>query len=255
MSTPLISIQIIDDEPSSCNLLQVLLNEIPNVSISKVSYSSYEGLNAAVITPPDLLFLDMAMPEMDGIKLMKKINSLNNKMKIVAVSGSKDYAIKAIQESVFDYLLKPFDKNELIRVINKYNQFKKEQEEIDSSTSPKINESKFIFRTHNGLDIINIPDIVFVEADKNYSSFFLHSENRKICCYNIGKVEKLLPKSSFKRISRKHIINLNRLDSVDTKKKVCNLRSQNELVSINYSITLKDVMELLNMCFTVTSFI
>lgn len=242
MATPKIKVQIVDDEKDGCFLLENLLSTFSNVSIVSINTSPLEGLNCLLKNPPDILFLDMNMPVLNGIKFLKRMGSLRNKVKVIAVSGHVEYAIEAIQENIFDYLLKPPCIEDMNRVFGRISS--------NGETSNLENElrkkNKFVFRTNNGADIINLDEIVYVEADKNYSYFFLSTGTRKVSCINLGKLETMLPASEFIRISRKYIINLNLLDSIDTKKKQYKMRSGPDIISLRYSISLNEIIGFLN---------
>ncbi|VAW19750.1 hypothetical protein MNBD_BACTEROID01-1820 [hydrothermal vent metagenome] len=244
MKSPVIKVHIVDDEPDSCNGLKSLLEFYPDIKVLNVSNSPREGLRAVLSSPPDILFLDIQMPQMDGIEFLKRIEPLLKQLSVVVVSAHKDYAIAALQESAFDYILKPVGNEDIERVLMKYHRIP------EMNSNPKMTEnhqylSKFLIRTNDGMEIINLPDIIYVEADKNYSYFYLSSGQRKVSCYNIGKLEKQLYDACFKRISRKHIINLARLDSIDGRKKVCIMKAGSKVIALKYSVSLFEVVDLM----------
>ncbi|NOY96443.1 MAG: response regulator transcription factor [Chlorobi bacterium] len=245
MKSPVIKVHIVDDEPDSCNGLKSLLELYTDIKVLSISNSPKEGLRAVLGSPPDILFLDIQMPQMDGIEFLKRIAPLLKQLSVVVISAHKDYAIAALQESAFDYILKPVGNEDIERVLMKYH-----SRVSETNNNPKMPEnhqyqSKFIIRTNDGMEIINLPDIIYVEADKNYSYFYLSSGQRKISCYNIGKLEKQLYNACFKRISRKHIINLARLDSIDGRKKVCIMKAGPKVISLKYSVSLFEVVDLM----------
>src|SRR4051812_47119913 len=109
---------IVDDEPYCCQTLVTLLNRYcPMVEITGVYYSGVSALTAIKVMPPQVLFLDIEMPKMNGFELLKQLPEIN--FELIFTTGYDQYAIKAIRFSALDYLLKPIDREELQKAVQK----------------------------------------------------------------------------------------------------------------------------------------
>src|SRR3954467_2365798 len=109
---------IVDDEPYCCEALEILLNyHCPQVKVTSICYSGREALQKIIEQKPQLLFLDIEMPQMNGFELLQKIPDPN--FDLIFTTSYDQYAIKAIRFSAIDYLLKPVDPDELQAAIHK----------------------------------------------------------------------------------------------------------------------------------------
>jgi len=108
-----ISCVVIDDEIESCNRLQDLLEKIPGIKVTGCETSGEGGIKTVVKLMPDVVFLDVEMPDYNGFDIIKKIREENVFPEFILVTGYSQYAIKAIKNEAFDYLLKPVDIDEL----------------------------------------------------------------------------------------------------------------------------------------------
>jgi len=128
--TKLIKCVIIDDEIEACDRLQSLLEKIPNVSVITAETKVETGIKKVIALSPDIVFLDVEMPKENGFEVVKEIRAKNVFPTFIFVSGYNQYAIKAIRNAAFDYLLKPVDIDELNEAIVRYCNVQKEKMEI-----------------------------------------------------------------------------------------------------------------------------
>src|SRR5437762_11803009 len=108
---------IVDDEPYCCEALRILLEDSPEVEVIAVCYNAADALSAIDRYSPDLVFLDVEMPKMNGFEMLEQLSSVN--FEIVFTTSYDQYALKAIRFSAIDYLLKPIDSEELQKSVEK----------------------------------------------------------------------------------------------------------------------------------------
>ncbi len=155
------------------------------------------------------------MPGMSGIEILKELNQTNVKPFVIFITSFDKYTIDAIRVSAFDYLLKPVNKAELSFSIERFlNKFY--QKELESNYSSLLNyssQNKIRFNTTGGFIMIDPGDIIYIQADWNYSEIHLGKNKKEVVAINIGTMENLLS-TGFARINRSVIINLKYLEKV-----------------------------------------
>jgi two-component system LytT family response regulator len=166
------------------------------------------------------------MPGEDGFELIKQLNDLKVEIQVVFVTAHEKYAIKAIRASALDYLLKPVNKSELkrsIEALSDSSSVKNMQDQLGSLLSNLQGNKKIKFRHRTGFSLVAPDEIIYCEADSNYSNIELEGGKTLTFSVNLGKLEELLPQDRFCRISRSVIINMKYLVQVDRKSLVCEL--------------------------------
>ena len=127
---------IVDDEPYSCEALVTLLEEYcPEVHVLDICYSGAAALQSISESKPDILFLDIEMPNMNGFEMLEKIHDLD--FELIFTTSYDHYAIKAIQFSALDYLLKPLNADELRNAVSRYLEKSKQKKETDALLNAK----------------------------------------------------------------------------------------------------------------------
>ena len=202
---------LVDDEPDCVNLLKFELNQhCPQVEVVGTFNSSTKALNEIELLNPDLIFLDIEMPVMNGFELLEKLIPI--KFNIVFVTAYNQFALKALKVSALDYLLKPFDITELIEAVAKaeksvhpsQHQLENMQREMKGTATSKI-----AIPGQNGVTFIEINDIVFAEASNNYTKLVLLNKQQHIISKTLKDVQDVLEARQFLRVHRQYIINLN----------------------------------------------
>ena len=228
---------IVDDELQAINNLVLLLEEsFPELEICATAQTSEKAIQLAYRKHPDLIFLDIKIDKRNGFDIVKELEKEEHFPYIVFVTAHDQFAVNAFKFNAFDYLLKPVDKQDLERVINKFITQKEKDVsqknvfQLLSKFQPKIR-----FNTRQGYILISPDDIVYCESDGNYTNLHLNDRTKKIVCYNLKNLLKLLPDTLFRRISRYNIINENYLIEVDRGKKVCILSIDGGVKMLNYS--------------------
>ena len=208
---------IIDDEIRIINTLITQINSIASdISIVATAQDIESGYKAVIKYHPDILFLDVQLPDGTGFDLLKKLHTIT--FKLIFITAHEEYAIKAIKCSALDYLLKPVDIEELYLAINKAKTLIREEEEklkiktlIDNFEN-KQSLQHIVLHTAECLHIVKIKNIIRCEADNNYTFFHLTDKKRILVSKTIKEFSELLKASGFLRVHQSHLINLNYVD-------------------------------------------
>ena len=206
---------IIDDERNSRNALrQKLLNHCTNVMIIAECENGEEGIENIEKKKPDIVFLDVEMPRMNGFTMLQQLKNKN--FEVIFVTAYDHYAIKAIRYSALDYLVKPVEiddlKNAINRVIEKMNIAKPNARLellLENIVSEKTKFTRIAIPTVQGLQFIKIDHIISLEASANYTKFHLCNNIKYTVSKTLKEFEDMLPSDVFIRIHNSHIINKN----------------------------------------------
>ncbi len=202
---------IIDDEPDSVRLLQLqLIQTCPQVEVIATYNNSVKALNEIESLQPDLLFLDVQMPVINGFELLNKILHLN--FSVVFITAYNQFALKAFRFNALDYLVKPIDTIDLMEAVAKA-----EKKIKPTSTQLSLLQrqmrgeiaTKIAIPGQNGISFIELNEIVFVEASNNYSKLILADKRIFTVSKTLKDVQVVLEESHFLRVHRQYIINLN----------------------------------------------
>lgn len=200
---------VIDDTKSVIETMELIINQFLNSELEIVaSYTSAsDGLKGILEIKPDLVFLDIEMPEINGLELASLL-PIECNSKIVIISGKENYALKAIKQSVFDYLLKPISVSDIKNVVLKLN---KEVNILE--TELEINNNILIVNRQDKAVFIELNSISKIEANGACSEIYYH--DKKIGSTKSFKhYEGVLPKHIFLKIHRSCIININFIKEV-----------------------------------------
>jgi two-component system, LytTR family, response regulator len=168
---------IVDDEKHCREVLELLLNKhCSHVKILASCTGGDEAIAALEKETPNILFLDIEMPGINGFELLKKISHQN--FEIVFTTAYNEYAIKAIKHSALDYLLKPVDKDELIQAVHRVKEHKtlKDSRKVDNLLellNIKNQNKRFAVPTMEGLIMVDSETILYCESDSAYCKIFL----------------------------------------------------------------------------------
>jgi two-component system LytT family response regulator len=196
---------IIDDELHSRETTRMMIDLIPNnVEIVGKAVNAIEGVKLIADTEPDLMFLDVQMPEINGIQMLDMVP--NYEGEIIFVTAHDQYAVEAFKKGALHYLLKPLDPEELEEAINRV-------EKIVKSKSKKTKGNWLSLSTQEGWIVIKKTDIIRVESYKNYSTIVTNSATHTIS-KTMKDVEAILPYDAFYRVHNTHIVHFNFIDKI-----------------------------------------
>ncbi|KLT67260.1 LytTR family DNA-binding domain-containing protein [Pedobacter sp. BMA] len=217
---------IVDDEEFARSSLFFLLQQnCPEIEITGIARSVQEAKEILFNHPIDLIFLDIAMPGGNGFDLIP--DAKKHKAAVIFTTAYDQYALKAIKANALDYLLKPIDIDELKTAVEKVTQHIKlfqNQNENDervsnlaNSLSAKSEIRKLTLPYGQGFKMIDVDEIIYIEADSNYSVVHLINKEKITVSKVLREFEELLPNDQFARIHKSSIINLNHLKEYNSK--------------------------------------
>jgi two-component system LytT family response regulator len=208
---------IVDDEPYCCEVLNTLLQKYcPDVNIIALCSSGTEALKIIQEKQPQLVFLDVEMPKMNGFEMLEQLPSIC--FHLIFTTSYDQYALKAIRFSAIDYLLKPIDREELQKAVQKvkqhFQQPMTQQLEIllqkMAHPAPVIN--KLALPTMEGLQLVTIDTIISCESDSNYTNVLLKNKQKLVVSRTLKDIEEMLEDHSFARVHHSYLVNLNEVE-------------------------------------------
>ncbi len=221
---------LVDDEQEALDSLEILLSSNSQINIIKKITNPLDVFSNISYYEIDLIFLDINMPNVNGIELLEKIREYNTSIKIIYVTAYSNYALEAIKNNVFSYLLKPVNRVEL------YETLENVQKLICKNSKFESKSKTILINTKNNTFFINICDLVYLEADGNYSKLYLAKGNEIYASGNIGSIMKKIASDNFVKANRSMYINKKFMLSLDRKSKKCTLDYNNKIVELNVSL-------------------
>ncbi len=208
---------IIDDEPSSRKTLSLMLNRHKDdIDLVDICESPLKGIESIAKYQPELVFLDIEMPVMNGFEMLKQIENIN--FDVIFTTAYDQYAINAIRYSALDYLLKPISSEDLFNAIetcksaiNKKKNTKKYEVLFDHLDKKNALDKTIALSSMDGIFITRMSDIVRCEANGRYSKFYFANKETMLVSRTLKDFEELLPATDFFRIHDSNIINLSYL--------------------------------------------
>jgi len=232
-----LKVLIVDDETEARRLIWHYLKSIPNIAIIEESASVDEALFKIISFAPDLIFLDMMMPGRSGVELLELIEKRKLLCHIVIVSGAEDAAISAIKNNIYDFILKPFKKEDIKKFIDQF--LKKRRAGIEEKLSRILkkmdHDEKIRLNFTHSYVLINPSEIVYCEADGSYTTLHMENGEKEMANHYLGIVEKKLLGRQFFRISRSFLINLDKLFKINRGDQTCTLVCGKERIKIKGS--------------------
>ena len=208
---------IVDDETDCCETIAELLQSFcPEVEVTGIYHNGIEALPAILQRQPDLVFLDVEMPKMNGFEMLEQLQQIN--FDIIFTTSYDQYALKAIRFSAIDYLLKPIDRNELQKAVQKVIQ--RSQRTISKQVEilmqkihqPSKSINKIALPTMEGLQMIPVDSIIRCESEGNYTVLMLKNKQKIIVSTVLKDIEEMLEDYSFARVHRSNLVNLNEVE-------------------------------------------
>ena len=213
----MITATIVDDEPNCCESMVMLLERYcPEIKVLDICYSAETALQSIKEHEPQILFLDIEMPFMNGFELLEKLGDIH--FELIFTTSYDQYAIKAIRFSALDYLLKPVDREELQKAVQKavqrnHHPLPQQLEMLlQKLKNPTIPINKIAIPTMEGFQLVGADSIISCESDSNYTHLFLKDKRKIIASRNLKEMEELLEDYPFIRVHHSHIVNINEVD-------------------------------------------
>jgi two-component system, LytTR family, response regulator len=232
-----LSALIVDDEENALTLLSKLLEDTQQFSEIRSASSAAQAAQELNHFAPDLIFLDIKMPDMDGFTFLEHIKKEKRHSEVVFVTAYDQFALKAIKNHAFDYLLKPVDHKDLLDCIMQFKDRKLEPnllERLEKLMHEQKDNTKLRIHTRTGYLFIDPASILYCQADGNYTLIDL-GERQHLCSMQLGVVENLLPKNGYHRLGRSLIINFKFISSIDRKNHKITFEKEGKPYSIDIS--------------------
>lgn len=194
----------IDDEPRALEIIENHAKKVSFLNLTAIFTDPFQGIEYINEYGPDVVLLDINMPDISGIDLLK---NLTKKPLIIFTTAHSEYAVKSYEVEAIDYLLKPFDYARFLLAITKAK---------DKLQNTKVVTLKnfFFINTGNQKQRLNYSEIYYVEGEGNYVSYY--TQNGKLLVRSsIKKTLELLPKNNFIQIHRSYLIALNWIDKIE----------------------------------------
>lgn len=205
---------LIDDEELSRSTLRSMLGKYcTQVQIIGEAENVGSGLELLSKEQPDVVFLDIQMPDGTGFDLLKLLNEIE--FQVIFATAYDSYAIKAFEYSALDYLLKPVDPDKLISAVEKIvvNNKNDSQRQLETMLANLNGVKKIALPTSDGLRIIKVEEIVRCESESNYTNIYLKSGERILIPKTLKEYDNLLTPLGFYRVHHSHLINLSYIES------------------------------------------
>lgn len=205
---------IVDDELSGIEVLEYAIKRhCPEVVVVKTFSSAVEALQQIPELMPDVMFVDVEMPQLNGFELVENLTSLN--IQIIFTTAYNEFALKAFRVSALDYLLKPVDVDELKGAVAKLKSLSKADHHAMDALLEYIKSQKQISKisvsTEKGIHFIDTPDVLYCLSTGPYTVFYLKDGQEVVCSKSIGEYEKTLADKGFYRIHNSSLINVEHL--------------------------------------------
>ena len=200
----------IDDEPHALRQLSEYIEVVPFLSLEKAFESAIEACIFLKENTVDLVFVDISMPDLNGIDFAK---SLSKQIKIIFITAHSEFAYEGFQIDAADYLLKPISFTDFFRSVNKVN----ERYFRQNSSLPEIHQSRDYLFINSEYRIIriNFKDIKYIESKREYVKIYLEGNEPIKSLMSMKKMEETLPENIFMRVHRSFIVNLDKITIVE----------------------------------------
>ncbi len=206
---------IVEDEPVSRDMLTLMLERHKeDIEIIDTCSNPVDGIESILKHKPDLVFLDIQMPKMNGFDMLQQIAPIN--FEVIFTTAFDQYAINAIRISALDYLLKPVDDDDLTAAIDKCRERMKEKKPqvqfehlFNNLTNKNPLDKTIALSASDGISFIKMSDILRVEANGRYAKFYLLNKETILVSKTLGDFEEILSANQFFRIHDSAIVNLN----------------------------------------------
>lgn len=225
---------IIEDEPKAKDVLKRYIDKIDYLELIGYCRDGVEALEMLPILNPDLIFLDINMPNINGLELL---NLVNNHPKIIITSAYSEYALASYEFEVVDYLLKPIRFDKFLRSINRVRVSKNTSRQ--KIFNIKSNEDYILIKSGSKTHKIKLIDILFFKKDGNYIEIITDKNNKILLRSNMTDVFSLVPKELFIRVHRSYVVSLWKISILEVNKVI--IKNHNIPIGPLYR---KELMEL-----------
>ncbi len=229
---------IVDDEEKARKNLANVLAGHSDMQIVAEASNANEAIKLITDHQPDILFLDIKMPEIDGFGVLDVLQKKQLcDFEIIFLTAYENYAIKAIKYAAFDYLLKPIDPDELSTALNNFRLKQKKANNLNIEDLKEVFNPcpKLRVPVKNGFEFINPNEILYIEGEGAYSNIFTTNSAKLMACRNLKNIEEELQQYNFIRVHKAYLINKSFLSAFNKNTQECTLKYFDKTINIPVS--------------------
>lgn len=215
---------IIEDDEEALSLLEIYLQAFNEIELIAKTTSPQKGIQLLTKKNPDMVFLDIDMPDIDGLEVAETIKENDLKTEVVFTTAHSKYAFRALRVEPLDYLLKPFGPEEIIAVINRY-QTKVKRKELERRMDFLMKTSRVLPKiklpTRTGVIFIDPDDIMLYKTESNYCLIYTREGEEELIMLNIFNVVSAVNSKRVLKVSRSAYVNLQYLKKIEKRTMTC----------------------------------
>jgi DNA-binding LytR/AlgR family response regulator len=213
---------VVDDEPYARELIEGYIQQTPFLRLASSFSNPFKALTWLSSNPVDLLFLDINMPELSGMQLLK---SLTAAPKVIFTTAYSEFAVESYELNAVDYLIKPIKYERFLKAVTKA------MEQTGHPADSAGSDASVLIKSGTKINRIRTADILYVEGAGNYMTFVTRQQ-RIMTLLNMSEVMDLLPSERFLRVHKSYVINTDQVDVIERHQVVIN--KQNIPVGVTY---------------------
>jgi len=203
---------IVEDELPAQRVLQKYIGDVPSLNLVKSCNNALDAIELLNSTHIDILFLDIQLPKLTGIKFLK---SLKKPPQTIFTTAYSEYAVEGFELEAIDYLLKPFSFERFLKSVNKAIDRIESSHEASTPSEIVVNDEEFVFfKSDKKIYRIDLNDLLYVEALKDYVKI-VTTHGTKLVLQTLKHWQKILPSKLFQRAHKSYIVNLKQIDNIN----------------------------------------
>lgn len=212
---PVKTVLIIDDEPLARSIVQEYLMQYPQITVAQECGDGFEGIKAIIQHKPDLIFLDVQMPKINGFEMLELVDQ---QPAVIFTTAFDEYALKAFEAHAVDYLLKPFSKERFNKAIEKFLDQPKKPEAttalLETAASSPAQHDRIVVKTGTKIKVIPVQEVIYLEAADDYVN--IHTANGAFLKNKtMSFFEQILDPNLFTRVHRSYIVRVEQIVRID----------------------------------------
>ncbi|RQO30755.1 DNA-binding response regulator [Taibaiella sp. KBW10] len=228
---------LIDDEPLARSILKEMLQEIEGIEVVGECSNGFEGVKSIQALQPDIVFLDVQMPKINGFEMLEL---LDEKPNVIFITAFDEYAVQAFEVNAIDYLLKPIEQSRLVKAITKLKNNSHPVKAGDPETEKSIflpeQMQRIVVKDNGEIKIIPLPQILYLEAADDYVK--VQTQDKYYLKYQtMTKFEQQLPPAQFVRVHRSYFVNVSYINKIELleKEQYCILLKDGQKIPVSKS--------------------
>ena len=206
---------IVEDEIRAKDVLERYIEKVDYLELVGHCHDGLEALEKVPKLNPDILFLDINMPNLNGIELLK---ILNHKPKVIITTAYTEFAVESYDFDVVDYLVKPIEFSKFLRAVTRIQPPIQNLIKEEVPNGSEDNSEYSLFKSGSKTYKINYNEILYLEKDGNYLEMYLESGTKVLMRSNMSNVFNLVPTSRFMRVHKSFVVNLEKIKILEVNK-------------------------------------